>query len=198
MFGRIASSAGLAAFMTLGLLSVMSYLVSMDDKGAGKRIQITLPELPKVLKERPTEIKDPRPERFERTEIAPTKVIDHLVEPVEGSLQVQFTRPESGGDGAISIEWGPLDGDPVPITTVQPVYPHSAISRELEGFVVVEFTVTAKGTCEDAHVVESTHRVFERPALQAAEKCRYKPRFVNGVAKATTGIKNRFSFQLED
>ena len=36
----------------------------------------------------------------------------------------------------------PSDGEYLPIVKVQPVYPRRALSRGIEGYVIVEFTVT--------------------------------------------------------
>ncbi len=76
-----------------------------------------------------------------------------------------------------------------PIVMVSPVYPRKAASRRLEGWVAVEFTVTADGYVEDAVVIENCVRensptpiaeckdnpgkVFNRAALKAVEKFRY-------------------------
>ena len=67
----------------------------------------------------------------------------------------------------------------------------------LEGWVVVEFDVSGSGTVENVRVIESSHRVFERAAVRAAERFRYRPRVVDGVPQPTRGVRNRFRFEME-
>jgi protein TonB len=50
-----------------------------------------------------------------------------------------------------------------------------------EGWVKVAFTITARGTVTDAVVVESKpRRLFNRSALTAIRKWRFKPQVVDG------------------
>jgi protein TonB len=67
----------------------------------------------------------------------------------------------------------------------------------LGGFVIVEFDVTENGQTTNAVIAESSHRVFEKAALNATDRLRYKPRVVDGLAVATTGIRYRFTFEME-
>ena len=81
---------------------------------------------------------------------------------------------------------------------VTPVYPIRASTRGLEGYVIVQFDVMADGHVANVVVVESTHAVFDSPAIKAAERFKFKPRVVDGVALVTEGIQNLFRFNLED
>jgi protein TonB len=74
------------------------------------------------------------------------------------------------------------EGDYLPIVRVAPVYPARALSRGLEGYVDMAFTVTTTGTVKDPVVVFSTSSLFERAAIRAVLKFKYKPRVVDGVA----------------
>jgi TonB family protein len=58
------------------------------------------------------------------------------------------------------------------------------------GIVIVEFTVDADGFTTDQMVVKSTSREFEAGSIAAVKKFRYAPRFVNGIATSTAGVKN--------
>jgi protein TonB len=63
---------------------------------------------------------------------------------------------------------------------------------------VVQFDVAANGVVTSAVVVESSNSVFEAAAIKAAERFKFKPRVVDGVALATYGIQNLFRFTLDD
>ena len=91
-----------------------------------------------------------------------------------------------------------VDGDYLPIVKVAPVYPRRAADRGIEGYVILEFTVTKTGTVQNPVVVEADPpNYFERAAIQAAQKFKYKPRVVDGVAIDTPGVQNIIRFELE-
>ena len=89
--------------------------------------------------------------------------------------------------------------DYLPLVKVAPQYPKRAIARGIEGYVVLSFTVTKTGSVEDPVVVEaSPPGMFERSAIQAALKFKYKPKIVDGEPISTSGVRHRISFEIED
>ncbi|MGB2709651.1 MAG: energy transducer TonB, partial [Pseudoalteromonas nigrifaciens] len=89
------------------------------------------------------------------------------------------------------------DGEYLPIVKVAPVYPRRALSRGIEGYVIVEFTVTKQGTVRDPQVLKAEpESLFDRAAMDAALKFKYKPRVVNGEAVEVAGVQNKISFQI--
>lgn len=79
-----------------------------------------------------------------------------------------------GGDIAIARELTPL-------VRVPPEYPMSALSRRIEGFVILSFTVTETGSVIDAEVLRAEPEgVFDRAALRAVSRFKYQPQFVDG------------------
>ena len=97
------------------------------------------------------------------------------------------------------IASGSVDGDYLPIVKVAPVYPRRAIERGIEGYVIVMFTVTKTGAIKDPVIVEAQPpTIFNRSALAAARKFKYKPRIVNGEPIEVRGVLNKITFILED
>ncbi len=91
------------------------------------------------------------------------------------------------------------DGEYLPIVKVAPIYPRRAQSRGIEGFVLLEFTVTTTGGVRDPSVIDAKPPgVFDRAAINAALKFKYKPKVVNGEAIEVAGVRNLITFQLED
>ena len=92
------------------------------------------------------------------------------------------------------------EGDYLPIVKVAPIYPQRALSRGIEGYCVVQYTVTRQGTIRDPFVIEDqcTHSMFHRPSLQAAFKFKYKPRVIDGQAVEVPSVQNRFTYIIED
>lgn len=99
----------------------------------------------------------------------------------------------SGLDGGTGT-----DGEYLPIVKVAPIYPPRAMQRGLEGWVLVEFTVTASGTVREVAAIDADPKgVFEDAAIDAAQKFRYKPRVVAGKAVDVSGVQNVIRFELE-
>ena len=106
---------------------------------------------------------------------------------------------EGPGEAELGIGDYTSDGEYLPMYKVKPQYPRRAQQRGIEGWVVVEFTVTETGTVEDPVVSSSDPPgIFDRAAINAALKFKYKPRVVDGKAIRVSGVKNRIIFELED
>ncbi|MGD8417914.1 MAG: energy transducer TonB [Pseudomonadales bacterium] len=99
-----------------------------------------------------------------------------------------------GGVGGFSS-----DGEYLPIVKVAPVYPRRAQTRGIEGYVLLEFIVTKTGAVENPVVIESSPPgIFDRAAVQAALKFKYKPKVVNGEPIDVAGVRNRITFELAE
>ena len=80
-----------------------------------------------------------------------------------------------------------------------PRYPREALKRGTEGFVLVEFTVTEKGSVADATVIESALSLnsdgmrndFERAALGSVNQYRFVPATKAGRPISTIGVRDR-------
>ena len=71
----------------------------------------------------------------------------------------------------------------IPLVKIQPRYPMRAQTRRIEGWVKVEFTITEEGTVTDAKVVDaSPSKIFNRSALRAIKRWKFKAKVVNGAA----------------
>ena len=121
------------------------------------------------------------------------------------TVQATQNAPVPVGDVDIAVSpgfgitAGSADGDYLPIVKVAPVYPRRAVDRGIEGYVIVEFTVTKTGAVRNPRVVEyDPSTIFNKAALAAALKFKYKPRIVNGEAIEVHGVLNKITFKLED
>ena len=84
----------------------------------------------------------------------------------------------------------------VPLVQVPPRYPRRAARLQIEGFVIVEFTITPDGNVVEPVVVESRPpRVFDQAALQAIVQWRFEPRVERGQA-VESRVKQRIEFSL--
>jgi len=77
------------------------------------------------------------------------------------------------------------EGDVVPLVRIQPQYPRDAAMNQIEGWVRVQFTITETGTVTNPRVIDAEPpRVFDRAALRAILRWKFKPRIIDGVAVA--------------
>ena len=89
----------------------------------------------------------------------------------------------------------------LPLFKSAPTYPRSALFRNVEAYVVLEFTVDEMGFVRDPEVIESMAtdgdaRAFEVAAAEAAVKFRYAPQFIDGLPVAVGGVRNRIVFEI--
>jgi protein TonB len=77
-------------------------------------------------------------------------------------------------------------------------YPPRAIRRNIEGFVVVKFTVTKTGDVDAIQIVESEPSgMFDESVLEAVQKYKFQPRMVNGEPVDSKEVEKRVVFKLE-
>ncbi len=58
--------------------------------------------------------------------------------------------------------------------------------------------MTTTGTVRDVIIIESTNAIFNRAAVQAALKFKYKPRVIDGVPVEVHDVQTKLTFLLED
>lgn len=105
-------------------------------------------------------------------------------------------RRDGADPGRAPLHSG-VDGDYYPIAKVQPMYPRAARQQKIEGYVVVEFSVGTEGETLDHRVVDAhPPEIFDRAALAAVEKFKYKPRVEAGKPVVVTGVRNKLTFKL--
>ena len=91
------------------------------------------------------------------------------------------------------------DRDVIPLVRINPDYPPRALSRGIEGWVKVQFTITPTGTVKDPKVVDAMPKeMFDDAALKAIARWRYNPRVEGGVAVERVGVQTIIRFQLEN
>jgi len=142
-----------------------------------------------------------RPEDFQRPVLdqpppPPPMVTDPSFRPTM-AVQMGAIPDLRGADLDIGTGFNP-DRDAQPLVRIPPQYPGqcSRMARPVEN-VVVEFDVTPDGSVINPRVINSTNSCFNRAAMRAAERWRYQPRVVDGVAQARLGVRTTFDFNLE-
>ncbi|MDA9905238.1 TonB family protein [Hyphomicrobiales bacterium] len=90
------------------------------------------------------------------------------------------------------------DADVLPILKVPPQYPRRATQRGIEGWVLLEFTVTETGAVINERVVDADPPgIFNRSALAMIKKWKYKPKIKKGKAVQLEGVRHSIIYELE-
>jgi periplasmic protein TonB len=107
-----------------------------------------------------------------------------------------ISTPDFGGPqfGKFSAS---TDADVLPIVKVPPQYPRRASQTCTEGWVMIELTVTETGAVINPVVLDAEPPdIFNRSALKAMAKWKYKPRIVGGKAVSRKGVQHVISYEL--
>jgi protein TonB len=191
---RTPIAAVLAVGVTFGLFVFMHKLISSgagnnDDLDAISGIHFGPVDIPddvltrnrRVPKKPPPPKNPPPPPKMEIAKV------DQVVQDMPKLDIPNLNNPLVGGDGIFLGNFGSLDkteeGDIIPIVVIRPMYPRDAAMQGLEGWVKVAFIITEVGTVKEPRVIDADPpRIFNREALRAILKWKFKPRVVDGVA----------------
>jgi periplasmic protein TonB len=194
---RFGTSAAVATVVTFALFFLMQLLIEsgakeLPDEAAGRNIEMVKVEREQDL-QRKERVKRP-PEQVKPPELEMPKVNTNSATQTVFNFDLPTGSQNIQGSG---ISTG--DGEYLPIVKVNPIYPRRAQEQGIEGSVLVRYTVTTSGATKDVVVVEAQPRgYFERAAIKAAEKYKYKPRIINGVAVEVPGVQTRIYFNLAE
>lgn len=201
--GRFLIAFSAALIVVFGLFWLMQHLINIADRRLDESEQGQLLEFVRinpdeiVNRRKPPPRKPPPPDQPPPE--PPPPAMDNIT-PEAQAVQVSAAAVSTNISlDASGFGLTPSDGEYLPIVKVQPIYPRRAQSRGIEGYVIVEFTVTKTGATKDIRVAESSPPgVFDRASMQAAAKFKYKPRIVDGQPIEVPGVQNKISFELED
>jgi protein TonB len=191
---RILVAAILSLGVTFGLFLFMQTLIS---SGSGEHAELDAiagihfgpVEIPEDIVTRSRQIpKKPPPPK--NPPPPPKMQISRAEQPAQDMPQInipQLDVPLVGGEGMFIGNFQQVDktaeGDIIPVVVIRPMYPRDAAIDGIEGWVKLEFTITATGTVKDARVIDANPaRIFNREAVRAILKWKFKPRVVDGVA----------------
>ena len=149
-----------------------------EDKQTTHIKRIPPPPTPKMPPKAPPRV-TPSNEPITAISTAPPIVIDGFGNDMKQTL----TRPT---------------GDASPIVRINPKYPTSAARDGIEGWVQLSFNISPTGEVIDATVVNAKpKRIFDREALRAIKRWKYRPKIIEGVAQLQTGQTVQLDFKLD-
>jgi protein TonB len=180
-----------------GLLSLGVFLVlpltQMASSGLRKdltlmRVDTAQMEAPEVEPEEPPPPPEPEPEE------PPPPELNEAPPPMNLNVSLDVAVGTGGALAMGAGGWGAgvedslldafdvsdLDRRPEAISQVAPAYPSELRKARVEGTVTLVFVLGEDGRVEDPRVESASRPEFERPALEAIRKWRFKPGMKDG------------------
>ena len=200
---RLLGAGALAVATTIGLIFTMHILIeanlgSPEDEEQIKVADIVMPE-----QKIETQYDTSKPDKPDEPETPPPEMPEPEFDDPNLDDAINMSAPRASADMKIGGIGGfASEGDYLPIVKVAAQYPRRALQRGIEGYAIVEYTVTKNGSVRDARVVEAftsdgnPTTIFNSNAIKSALKYKYKPRVVDGEPIEVPGVRTKISFNL--
>jgi len=193
----------LAFVVTAALIILMVALIEYGEEKMDNDKRIKMPDIFMPETELMVNREVQKPEKPQVDEQPPPDIPQQDFDQVDADSQIgAINAPDSmTADLDLSIGTGlsASDGEFLPIVKVAPQYPSRASSRGIEGYVLLEYTVTKQGTVLNPVVIEAVPaKIFNKAAISSALRYKYKPRIVDGVPEDVKGVRTKITFMLAD
>lgn len=187
-----------AAIISTALFLLMGYLITPSNAllpapGEDTHIVITRNEREETSIHKKRQL----PQQPKQDVVPPPPVIPKpsLQDQVDGGGLLVTIPDQQGSMGDFNTN---TDRRATPIVRFPPQYPQGPLQRGTEGWVLVEFTITATGGVTDMTVVDADPgSVFNRATLRALKRWKYQPKIENGKAVAQFNMREIFRFEIE-
>ncbi|MBL4660100.1 MAG: energy transducer TonB [Alcanivoracaceae bacterium] len=193
----------LAFVITAALIFLMVALIEYGEEKMDNEKRMKMPDIFMPETELMVNREVQKPEKPQVDEQPPPDIPQQDFDQVDADSQIgAINAPDSmTADLDLSIGTGlsASDGEFLPIVKVAPQYPSRASSRGIEGYVLLEYTVTKQGTVLNPVVIEAVpSKIFNKAAISSALRYKYKPRVVDGVPEDVKGVRTKITFKLAD
>ena len=210
---RLGMSTLVGVAMTLALFYLMQFLIAGGKSALTEEKGGQIVDIVRVKQENEVQTKNRKPKKPPPPDQPPPDV-----PPQNMNVNVDQTGfSMTGIDANAGIDiggggFGISDGEYLPIKGSARI-PTTSFVSGLQGWVIVEFTVSEQGTVAGPVVVnncawtrprsagpcvDSPNGVFDSAAMRAAVKFKYKPKVIDGEPVETAGVQNRIVFELAE
>ena len=197
---RFLTSAALAVVTTMVLFLTMKVLVTGQDYEIADELATIGIDFVRVERDEDVNTKDralKRPSQQKPDEPPPPPKLTQAQRPNVDKASMSADLSQFGL-GGMNLN-APVDGDTLAIVRVLPRYPSRALSRGIEGWVLLEFTIDQLGQAVDLMVIEADPKgMFDRAALNAIKKWKYRPKMQDGRPTMRPGVRQLISFNIAE
>jgi protein TonB len=184
--------------VTGSIFAVMNGMVTSDgeqNKNLGEQTVIDFIRLKKDSESRVKEREKKQPPKPKKPPTPPQQTAKKNTPMKQIAMRMPNITPDLSlanksllGDAQIGMGFG--DGDVIPLVRMPAQYPSKAKRRNIEGFVKARLEVNALGTVDSVDIVDSKPKgVFERSAIRALYKYKFKPQMIDGKPQPQTVIQ---------
>lgn len=188
-----------AVVVTFSLVLLMQRLVHHDFINPEEKKSHKIADIQMGNTEIETQLHERKPDKPEELKEPPPPMQEMELQDDIADVDALNIAPSLKGTGDFNNGPGlsATDGEYLPMVKVQPQYPRRALSRGVEGYCIVAYTVTKTGATRDPVAVDCQPKgMFERASVKAAAKFKYKPRVEDGQAIEVSNVKNKFTYKL--
>ncbi len=198
VYSRMMGVVLLAAGVTIGLFLVMKVLVTGQEYEIEEELAAIGIDFVRVERDEESQTKDralKRPSEVEPEEPPPPP---KLTQPNRPNIDKATMSADLGAFDLAGLNLSaPVDGDTLAIVRVLPRYPSRALSRGIEGWVLMEFAIDELGLAVNPVVIESEPPgIFDRAALSAVKRWKYRPMIEDGRPRMRPGVRQLISFEI--
>ena len=191
-----------ACAATLALFYFMQALISTSDQIVSNLnvVRIVDATMPKIVLEVIEEIQKPEPieQPLEEVPVTPVKQLSLGDGP---NLTISGQAFDINDSIPIdNIRISATDGDYLPLVRVPPQYPNRALSRGIEGWSLLEFTVSAIGNVVEESIVVidgEPPNIFDRSSIRAVARFKYQPRVIEGKGVAVPNVQTIIRYNID-
>ena len=200
VYSRVMGVALLAAGVTIALFLVMKVLVTGQEYKIEEEFASIGINFVRVERDEESQTKDralKRPSKVEPEEPPPPP---KLTQPKRPNVDKASMSADMGAFDLAGLNLNaPVDGDTLAIVRVLPRYPSRALSRGIEGWVLLEFAIDELGLAINPVVIESEPPgIFDRAATSAVKRWKYRPMIEDGQPRMRPGVRQLISFEIAE
>jgi protein TonB len=184
-----------SVFVTGSIFAVMNGMVTSDginNSNQGDQTVIDFIRLKQDSESRIKQREKKEPPKPKKPPVPPQQTAQQNTPMKQIAMRMPNITPDLSlanksllGDAQIGMGFG--DGDVIPLVRMPAQYPSKAKRRNIEGFVKARLEVNAQGTVDSVEIIDAKPRgVFERSAIRALYKYKFKPQMIDGKAQAQT------------
>ena len=207
-FAGLPAALGMAAGITALIFCILpfSHMVNKPSHTLELR-KTSATDLPPPAEE---QVETPPPEADKPPEVSPAPQLADAPQQIPISADLEVAMGSGGalaGFGEIraltaaqaiqdeTFDVSELEKKPEAISQAAPTYPADLRKAKIEGLVTLLFVLNEEGRVEDARVENSSRPEFEKPALEAVRKWRFRPGMKDGQP-VRTFIKYPIRFRV--
>lgn len=197
---RIILTGVIASIVTMALFWLMSQVLNQSGEHPIESDPFVLIDPVFSEREIKTVINEPLPPK--PTVVEPPKILSRDIEPSDSddnlSIGTTFEVVTPKADTSPNTVLSLTEGDARPIVRISPQYPVQPAREGIEGWVQLSFSINELGGVEDISVVDAEpKRVFNRAAIRALRKWKYRPKMIDGKSVKQVNMFVRLDFNLE-